>query len=78
MARGWTDPRDGTIWWVNVVPFDAGPGGAAPSRTGWTLIFVSGTIRRDIPVGYQLGADVYELGDDVLIVLLDAARVDGG
>lgn len=76
MARSWRDPRDGTVWWVDAVPFDAGPGGTGSARTGWTVIFASGTIRRDIPVGYELGTAVYELGDDVLMVLLDAARLE--
>lgn len=77
MARRWTDPRDGTSWLVEAMPFDFGPSpepeGVRP--VGWTLVFLAPPDHRELPVGYDLGANLSRLPDRELIALLDAANL---
>ena len=74
MARRWVDPRSGEGWLVEAVPFDVGRAAGEPrSPMGWTLLFSSAQGRGDIPVGYELGAELEHLSDRELILLLDAA-----
>lgn len=77
MARRWRDPRDGTLWLIDVMPFDFGPAPEAdrPTLIGWTLIFASPSGSRRLPVGYELGADLSGLRDAELTSLLDAAAL---
>lgn len=77
MSRPWTDPRDGTTWLVDTMPFDLG---SAEERSliGWTMLFVSNEGHRKIPVGHDLGVNMDKLKDRELIALLDAASVEGG
>jgi hypothetical protein len=77
MSRRWTDPRDGTIWMVDALPFDAGPSPVAGQPLGgWTLLFVAHHEHRSVPVGHELGVDLRSLGDRLLMGLLDAARTE--
>jgi hypothetical protein len=77
MARRWVDPRDGTSWLVDTMPFDFGPSsdGRRANLIGWTMIFARAGDHRELPVGYELGADLARLEDRQLIGLLDAAGV---
>ena len=75
MSRRWKDPRDGIIWLVDALPFDAGPSsGGGMNDGGWTLLFVASHTHRTVPVGYEVGADLTSLGDALLIGLLDVAQ----
>jgi hypothetical protein len=75
MARPWTDPRDGTRWLVEAMPFDLGPPDTdGRPLAGWTLVFAGPKDYLELPVGYELGANVSRLHDRELITLLDAAR----
>jgi hypothetical protein len=78
MARNWTDPRDGTAWLIEALPFDAGPNWTAerPSLIGWTIVFVSHFQHRSVPVGDELGASLGNLEDKLLMGLLDAAGTE--
>ena len=69
MEREWRDPRDGTTWRVDALPFDVGD----RIDVGWTLVFVSNDHYRVLPVGYQLGAELDGLAETLLMALLDAA-----
>jgi hypothetical protein len=78
MSRRWKDPRDGSLWLIDAMPFDFGPSAEEErsSLMGWTLVFASrqGDHRR-LPVGYDLGANLSALGDRELIALLEAAAL---
>jgi hypothetical protein len=77
MARQWIDPRDGTSWLVDTMPFDFGPSPdeRRANLIGWTMIFSRTGDHRELPVGYELGADISRLEDGQLIGLLDAAHL---
>ena len=78
MSRRWTDPRDGTQWLIEALPFDAGPAREPEEGPlgGWTIVFASGEGSRELPVGYELGTDLPRLEDPEIIALLDASWVE--
>ena len=78
MSRRWTDPRDGTQWLIEALPFDAGPTLEADAGPlgGWTIVFASGEGHRELPVGFELGTELTRLGDREIIALLDASWID--
>ena len=78
MSRRWKDPRDGRLWLIDAMPFDFGASTASAREVmiGWNLVFHSGEGNRELPVGYDLGANLSNLADPELIALVDAAAID--
>ena len=74
MSRRWIDPRDGTQWLIEALPFDAGPAPADDGPLGgWTIVFASLDGSRELPVGYELGTEIGHLKDREIMALLDAS-----